>query len=137
MKFVCIICNTINVQVPVLFLLQENGVLTETQYGFRKGKCLEIAVQAFVEKIQEALDNRVHSVGIFTDLMKAYDTLNHKVLLDKLSLYGIRGITNLWFKSYLTNRRQYLEIRHSDFCKNCVSKFRSFYKEIKLGVPQG
>jgi hypothetical protein len=82
----------------LLLFLQENGVLTETQYGFRKGKCLE---RASVEKIQEALDKRVHSVGTFIDLTKAYDTLNHKVLLEKLSLYGIRGITNLWFKSYL------------------------------------
>jgi hypothetical protein len=104
---------------------------------FGKGKCLEIAVQAFVEKIQEALDNRLYSVGIFIDLTKAYDTLNHKVLLEKLSFNGIRGITNLWFKSYLTIRRQYLEIRQSDSCKNCLSKFRSPYKEIKLGVPQG
>ena len=88
----------------MIFFLQENGVLTETRYGFRKGKCLEVAVQAFIEKIQEALDNRVYSVGIFIDLTKAYDTLNHKVLLEKLSSYGIRGIANLWFKSYLSNR---------------------------------
>ena len=54
------------------------------------------AVQSFIEKIQEALDKGVHSVGIFIDLTKAYDTLNHEVLLEKLSSYGIRGITNLW-----------------------------------------
>jgi hypothetical protein len=63
-----------------MLFFQKNGVLTETQYGFRKGKCLEIAVQAFIEKIQEALDNSVYSVGIFIHLMKAYDplNLNHK-----------------------------------------------------------
>jgi hypothetical protein len=121
----------------LMLFFQENGVLTETQYGFRKGKCLEIAVHAFIEKIQEALDNKVHSVGIFIDLTKAYDTLNHKILLEKLSSYGIRGITNLWFKSYLSNRRQYIEIKHSDSSNNNVRKIRSSYKEKKLGVPQG
>jgi hypothetical protein len=60
-----------------MLFFQENGVLTETRYGFRKGKCLEIAVQAFIEKIQEALDNRMYSVGTFIDLTKAYDTRNH------------------------------------------------------------
>ena len=121
----------------MIFFLQENGVLTETQYGFRKGKCLELAVQAFIEKIQEALDNRVYSVGIFIDLTKAYDTLNHKVLLEKLSSYGIRGIANLWFKSYLSNRGQYIEVKYSDSCSNNVRMIRSSCKEIKLGVPQG
>ena len=48
------------------------------------------------------------------DLTKAYDTLNHEVLLKKFSFYGIRGITNLWFESYLTNRRQCVEINQSD-----------------------
>jgi hypothetical protein len=89
-----------------------------------------------LKKSRRLLDNRVYFVGIFIDLTKAYDTLNHKVLLEKLS-YGIRGITNLWFKSYLSNRRQYMEIKHSDSCNNNVSKIRSSYKEIKLGVPQG
>jgi hypothetical protein len=88
----------------MMLFFQENEVITESQFGFRKGKCLEIAVQAFIERIQEALDKRVHSVGIFIDLTKAIDTLNHKVLLEKLSFYGIRGSTNMCFKSYLSNR---------------------------------
>jgi len=68
----------------------------------------------FIEIIQEALDKGVHSIGIFIDLTKAYDTLNHKVLLGKLSSYGIRGITNLGFKSYLTNRKQCVGKNQSD-----------------------
>jgi len=85
--------------------LYKNKILTEAQNGFRKGKCIETAIQSFIETIQEALDEGIHSIGIFIDLTKAYDTLNHKVLLEKLSSYGIRGKTNLWFKSFLTNRR--------------------------------
>jgi hypothetical protein len=87
--------------------------------------------------IQEALDKGVHSIGIFIDLSKAYDTLNHKALLEKLSSCGIRGITNLWFKSYLTNRRQCIEINQSNSSNVTVSRYRSSCMEIKQGVPQG
>ena len=55
---------------------------------------------------------------------------NHEIFLEKLSSYGIRGITNLWFKSYLTNRRQYIEINHSDSCNNKISRYRSSCREI-------
>jgi hypothetical protein len=55
--------------------------------------------------IQEALDKQVHTIGIFIDLTKAYDVLNHELLLEKLSSYGIRGTTNSWFRSYLTNKK--------------------------------
>jgi hypothetical protein len=90
--------------------LYENNILTEAQNGFRERKCIETAVQLFMEIIQEALDKGVHSIGIFIDLTKAYDTMNHEVLREKLSSYRIRGITNLCFKPYLTNRRQCIEI---------------------------
>jgi hypothetical protein len=51
-------------------------------------------------------------VGLFLDLTKAYDVLNHQILLDKLETYGIRGIANKWFQSYLSNRTQFVEITH-------------------------
>ena len=63
--------------------------------------------------------------------------MNHKVLLEKLSSYGIRGITNLWFKSYLTDRQQCIEINQSDSSNVMVSRYRSSCGEIKQGVPQG
>jgi hypothetical protein len=66
-----------------------------SQNGFRKDKSIDTAVQSFIERIQEALDKRVHTIGIFINLTKAYDVLNHKLLLEKLSYYGIRGSTNL------------------------------------------
>jgi len=102
--------------------LYENKVLTEAQNGFRTGKCIETAVQSFIEIIQEVLDKAIHSIGIFIDLTKAYDTLNHKVLLEKLSSYGISGITNLWFKSYSTKRRQCIEINQSNSSNAMVAE---------------
>jgi len=86
----------------LITFLYKNKILTEAQNGFRKGKYLETAVQSFIDIIQKALVKETHSIGIFIDLTKAYDTLNHKVWLEKLSSYGIRGIMNLWFNSYLT-----------------------------------
>jgi hypothetical protein len=106
----------------VTLFLYENKVLTEAQNGFRKGKCIETAVQSFIEIIQEVLDKAIHSIGIFIDLTKAYDTLNHKVLLEKLSSYGISGITNLWFKSYSTKRRQCIEINQSNSSNAMVAE---------------
>ena len=75
--------------------------------------------------IQEALDKQVHIIGIFIDLKKAYDVLNHKLLLEKLPSYGMRGITNSWFRSYLTNRRQFIEINQSDSSSVKVDRYRS------------
>jgi len=81
-----------NTLMPFLY---KNKILTEVQNGFRKGKCIETAVQSFIEIIQEALDKGIHSIGIFIDLTKTYDTLNHEVILEKLSSNGIRSITDL------------------------------------------
>jgi hypothetical protein len=87
--------------------------------------------------IQGAVDKQVHIIEIFIDLTKVYDVLNHKLLLEELSSYGIRGTTNSWFKSYLTNRRQFAEINQSDSSNVKVNRHRSSSMEIKQGVPQG
>ena len=78
----------------LISFMNKNEIFTEAQHGFRKGKCMEIAIQPFIESIQEALDKHNHVTGVFIDLTKAYDVLNHKLLLEKLSSYGVRGNTN-------------------------------------------
>jgi len=65
----------------IIPFLYENKILSEAQNGFRKGKSIDIAVQ--IGRIQKALDKKVHTTGIFIDLTKAYDALNHKLLLEK------------------------------------------------------
>ena len=82
----------------IISFLYDNKIFTEAQNGFRKSECIETAVQPFIEMIHEALDKRVHAIGIFIDLTKAYDILNHKLLLEKLFSYGIRGSKNSWFR---------------------------------------
>ena len=120
----------------LITFVYKNKILTEAQNGFRKGKCIETALQSFNEIIQETLDKGTHSIGILIELTKAYNSLNYKILLEKLSSYGIRGITNLCFKCYLTNRRQCIEINQSN-CSNAMPcRYRSSCIEIKQGVPQ-
>jgi hypothetical protein len=121
----------------LISFFHKNNIFTEAQNGFRKGKCIETATQALIERIQEALDKRMYTIGIFIDLSKAYDVLNHELLLEKLSHYGIRGITNPWFRSYLKNRRQSIEINQSDSQNVLVNRIRSPLMELKQGVPQG
>jgi len=83
----------------IMSFLYENKIFSEAQNSFRKGKPIDTAVQSFIGRIQKALDKRVHTIAIFIDLTKAYDVLNHKLLLEKVIYYGKRGSTNLRFRS--------------------------------------
>jgi retron-type reverse transcriptase len=86
------------------FLIQ-NNIITEAQNGFRKSKSTVTASQSFIESIQEALDSGLHVTGLFFDLSKAYDVIDHDILLDKLDSYGIRGVSNIWFRSVRRNKK--------------------------------
>ena len=81
----------------------------------------------FVENIATAIDEKQLSIGVFIDLRKAFDTIDHSLLLQKMERYGIRGVTNDWLKSYLNNRLQYVDIN------NTASQLR----RVTCGVPQG
>jgi hypothetical protein len=117
--------------------LNKHNILTEAQNGFREKKCTDTAIQSFIERIQEALDNGLQAIHILFDLTKAYDVLNHDILLDKLNSYGVRRNINLWFKSYLTNRKQFVEINQSDYINSKQYKNTSSCNVLKHGVPQG
>ena len=86
-----------------------------------------MAIIDLVDKISNNIDIKKHSIGIFLDLSKAFDTIDHQILLRKLQRYGIRGIACDWFKSYLENRVQYVSYNTKD----------SDYMKIICGVPQG
>ena len=80
-----------------------------------------------MERVSKALDTGKYVVGVFLDMKKAFDTVDHAILLKKLKHYGIRGTLHDWFKSYLTSRSQYVEYNNS----------KSERKPITHGVPQG
>ena len=87
----------------------------------------DLALAKLFDKIVNAFTDKEHVVGIFMDFSKAFDTLNHEILLNKLRRYGVRGIALSWFKDYLSNRKQY--VFHN--------KNESSPQTIQCGVPQG
>jgi len=107
--------------------LIKNDILYSMQHGFRSGHSTAMSLINLQEQITTAIDNNEFSVGIFIDLAKAFDTVDHGILLKKLQHYGIRGVTHQWFSSYLTNRNQQV------ICNGILSKFQ----QVKYGVPQG
>lgn len=111
----------------VMTFLNKHEVLSHSQFGFRKNKSINDALYSFSEHLLSALDNKNPTIGIFLDQTKAFDVVNHNILLEKLNNYGIRGTANAWFSSYLSNRRQMVQIDSQN----------SDYLQVKCGVPQG
>ena len=107
--------------------LEQYKCLYSLQYGFRNKHSTNHALIKITETIRQAIDDKNYACGVFIDLQKAFDTVNHEILLDKLNFYGIRGVANNWFKTYLTNRLQYVSISGS----------KSSLLHIGNGVPQG
>ena len=107
--------------------LEEQNCIYSLQFGFRKKHATNHALIEITEKVRKALDNDEYACGIFVDLQKAFDTVNHKILIKKLDHYGIRGTANNWFASYLDDRKQYVSILG----------FESQINNITHGVPQG
>ena len=104
----------------LLSYLDKHKVLSNSQFGFRKTHSTEYALTLFYEKISSAIDNKEISVGIFIDLSKAFDTVNHEILLDKLRYFGIRGVAYNWFASYLNNRQQFVQFNDTSSSRHVI-----------------
>ena len=107
--------------------LDHNQILTKEQFGFRKNYSPKLALTKLFDLILNNLGNNKFAISVFLDLKKAFDTLNHEILIQKLNYYGIRGKYNDWFSSYLRNRLQ---------C-TVLQNVTSNYVNITTGVPQG
>ena len=107
--------------------IEKYEILSELQFGFQKNKSTEHAISSIFAKITNALSNKKSSYCIFLDFAKAFDTVNHKILVEKLSYYGVHGKTLSLFESYLSNRTQVVEVNGKTSDKGL----------IKHGVPQG
>ena len=107
--------------------IDKHDILYKYQFGFRKSHSTSHAIISLVEKINNALDSGKILIRVFLDLKKAINTVNHKILLDKLFIYGIRGNILKWFKNYLNERQQYVNVQGTESQIKCVT----------CGVPQG
>ena len=103
------------------------NILSDSQFGFRQKHSTSHAILNFINHVATAIDDHLHTIGIFLDLSKAFDTIDHEILLHKLSHYGIRGTALDWFSSYLSGRQQFVSINGHN----------SNYNKIACGVPQG
>jgi Txe/YoeB family toxin of Txe-Axe toxin-antitoxin module len=111
----------------LLEFLTKYDVLNSNQFGFKKNHPTHMALILLVDKIVDALEKGEYVIGVFLDFSKAFDTVNHDILLKKLHYYGVRGIAYDWIKSYLSQRTQYVKYENH----------KSSHDTICCGVPQG
>ena len=107
--------------------LNKNEILNKMQFGFRENHSTFMALITMLDNVSNALENGNCALGIFLDFQKAFDTVDHKIMLDKLYLYDIRGVAHQWFSSYLSDRKQSV----------IYDGYSSSLKTITCGVPQG
>ena len=103
------------------------NIISPSQFGFQTNKSTELAVNEICTFVKDTFENKETGFCIFLDFAKAFDTVNHEILLHKLEHYGIRGTALLWFRNYLKDRQQHTEIGNT----------LSDSHDIHCGVPQG
>ena len=97
------------------------------QFPFQEGYSTEHAIMQLIDNINKSFEKNPFTVGVCIDLSKAFDTVDHYILITKLKQYGIQGNNMRWFESYLSNRKQYIAYNNKS----------TSFKDITCGVPQG
>lgn len=116
--------------------LEKHNILNHEQNGLRKGKSTTLAAFNLVKTVTENIDQNIDTIAFFFDMSKAFDFVSHDILLYKCERYGLRGVALDWLKSYLNNRRQYVEIKNINKNNEEVS-FCLTHAVNNVGVPQG
>ena len=106
--------------------LNSQNIFYHSQYGFRPKHSTINAITEFTSHILSSLDKHEYSLSVFLDLSKAFDTIDHNILLRKLNYYGVRGVALDWFRSYLSDRKF---VTFKDSNSNIL--------RVDCGVPQG
>ena len=107
--------------------LDSNGLLYEKQFGFQRNNSTEHAILQLTRDITSSFEKGEYTLGVFIDLSKAFEAVDHQILIKKLHYYGIDGTALKWFKSYFSNKKQH--ISSQDVSENCL--------DIIWGIPQG
>lgn len=112
--------------------LNENNILAKEQFGFRENLSTEMATYTFLNTVLSSLNKKLLVGSVFCDLQKAFDCVNHNILLNKLEFYSISGIAFQLVRSYLDSRYQRVIIKNKN-----TNKQTSEWELVKHGVPQG
>ena len=107
--------------------VNKSDILYTGQYGFRQNFSTSLAILDLIEEITTSIDKQNVTIGVFIDLKKAFDTIDHNILLKKMEVYGIRGPALTWLETYLSNRKQFVSF----------NDVNSEYLDVKCGIPQG
>ena len=107
--------------------LERRSIFYQYQFGSRKGHSTAQAIGEIADNLRKSIDNNLYTCGIFLDFSKAFDTVNHSILIKKIEQYGIRGIPLQLFTSYLTNRQQYTALGNTVSSRQVVT----------CGIPLG
>ena len=107
--------------------LDQHNIISNDQYAYVKGKGTDTAAINYIKDILENFDNNKITISVYLDLTKAFDCVDHVILIKKLEYYGISHIALDWIRDYLSNRKQFV------FYNNC----KSSQKQVNIGVPQG
>ena len=107
--------------------LNDNNHLFRKQFGFRKGHSTDHALISFIDSIYDSFNQSKYTLGVFIDLSKAFDTVDHNILIDILNSYGMKNNSLKWFSSYLSNRKQFIQ----------AGAIKTSSLDIICGVPQG
>ena len=110
----------------IIQFLENNKIIYEKQFCLCKNFSILHSIITLIENVQNALNKNKFECEIFVDLQKAFDTVDHNILLSKLEYYGIIGIANDWFKSYLGHQSQFVSI----------NEFNSDHRPIEFVVPK-
>ena len=113
--------------------LNKSDIIYKKQYGFRAKHSCEQAIQDLCRHILKDKEDGLKTAAIFFDLSKAFNTLSHNILLKKMEIYGIRGLCNKWFESYLTNRN--IQVKCKTLSSNTIETSNKY--QIKYGTAQG
>ena len=108
--------------------VSQEKILYSKQFRFQSGHSTEHAILQLVNQIHESFENNLYTVGVFIDLSKTFDTFIHSIILKKLEIYGIHGKNLERFKSYLRNRKHYIQIDDTN---------KTDFLSVTYGVPQG
>ena len=88
--------------------LKSNNILCTNQFGFRKNSNTSDAIIEFLDYVYSSLDSKQSTIAVYLDFSKAFDTVNHNILMSKHLHNVVRGVMQHWFESYLSNRKQYV-----------------------------